>query len=157
MLKDEFERLMKLFAEGAEGKPIPLDDVFRESLSFFSKLNTQLQKGDDEEKRQALMMMTEMYTQINQHIKKIAESSGMSEEQLSSYADNPGNFSSSEWMSIQEARNKMFQAGQSLAKSVEALNEATKKKHPELSDESPTEAKKKGHVKRPKRSDWNRS
>ena len=36
-LRDEFNRLIKLFHEGAEGKkPVNLEEIFRSSLEFFS-------------------------------------------------------------------------------------------------------------------------
>ncbi|MBS0652330.1 MAG: hypothetical protein JSR39_02260 [Verrucomicrobia bacterium] len=161
MLKDEFNRLMNLFAQGAEGQAINLEEVFRQSLAFFEHLNVQLQKGSQEEKKEALMMMSEMYTQMMQETKKICEKTGMSEEQLTSYAENPSNFSPEQWSSIQEARKKMLSAGQNLAKSVSAMDPGAARKTGDSSPSAPAskegEPKKSGHVKKSKKNQWMRS
>lgn len=160
MLKDEFNRLMNLFAQGAEGQPINLEEVFRQSLAFFDHLNVQLQKGSQEEKKEALMMMSEMYTQMMQETKKICEKTGMSEEQLTSYAENPSNFSPEQWSSIQEARKKMLSAGQNLAKSVSAIDPGSRKtggSTPSAPAPKEGEPKKGGHVKKSKKNQWMRS
>lgn len=161
MLKDEFNRLMNLFAQGAEGQPINLEEVFRQSLAFFDHLNNQLQKGSQEEKKEALMMMSEMYTQMMQETKKICEKTGMSEDQLTSYAENPSNFSPEQWSSIQEARKKMLSAGQNLAKSVSAMDPGSARKTGGGSPSAPApkegEPKKSGHVKKSKKNQWMRS
>jgi hypothetical protein len=162
MLKDEFNRLMNLFAQGAEGQPINLEEVFKQSLAFFDHLNVQVQKGSQEEKKEALMMMSEMYTQMMQETKKICEKTGMSEEQLANYAENPSNFSPEQWNSIQEARQKMLSAGQNLAKSVSAIDPGARKAAgPAPSTPAPKEGggEKKGGapVKKSKKSQWMRS
>lgn len=162
MLKDEYKRLMNLFAQGAEGQPINLEEVFKQSLAFFDHLNVQLQKGSAEEKKEALMMMSEMYTQMMQETKKICEKTGMSEEQLASYSENPSNFSPEQWNAIQEARQKMLSTGQSLAKSVSAIDPGARKAAAEPAPSSP-ESKERGEkkggspVKKSKRSQWMRS
>ena len=93
MLKDEYQRLMNLFHDGAEGKPINLQDVFSQSLEFFQHLKEQIEKGGPEEKKEAMKMMGEMYQQMIAETKKITEKAGVSEEQLLAYSENPANFS----------------------------------------------------------------
>ncbi len=121
MLKDEFQRLINLFREGAEGKPIKLDEVFSQSLQFFEHLKVQIQKGTPEEKREALVMMTEMYKEMIEETKKITQQSGMTEEQLLTFAENPGNFTPEQWEAIQSSKDRVFKAGTELAKVVQGL------------------------------------
>jgi len=157
MIKDEFNHLMNLFAQGADGQPINLEEVFKQSFAFFDHLNIQLQKGSQEEKKEALMMMSEMYTQMMQETKKICEKTGMSEEQLSSYAENPNNFSPEQWASIQEARNKMLSTGKNLAQSVSSLDNTGADKPDPSSSSSIREEKEKKVSKKTKKSQWMRS
>ena len=147
---------MKLFSQGVEGQPIPVDEIFREALTFFDRLNQQLKTGDPQEQKEALAMMKEMHAKIAEQLKKIAANTGMSEEQLASFAENPGNFSTSEWMAMQQARTKMGQVGQNLAKSVKSLTEG-QGAPPAEPPKKPEGVKKKPDSKRVKRSDWNRS
>ncbi|MBI3236448.1 MAG: hypothetical protein HYZ48_01870 [Chlamydiales bacterium] len=121
MLREELKRLMDLFSEGAEGKPIHLEEVFKEAFAFFGKLNDLLKEGDQEEKKEALSMMNELYTHMTKESKRMCEKTGMTEQQLAKYAENPSNFSPQQWGAIQEAREKMTQAGTHLAKSIEEL------------------------------------
>ncbi len=118
MLKDEYERLLKLFQEGAEGKSINLGDVFGQSLTFFQQLKAQIEKGTSEEKKEAMAMMSEMYQQMMLETQKITKRSGLSEEQLVDYAENPANFTPEQWKAIQESKEKILHAGEDLAKTL---------------------------------------
>ncbi len=118
MLKDEYERLLKLFQEGAEGKSINLGDVFSQSLTFFQQLKAQIEKGSPEEKKEAMGMMSEMYQQMMLETQKITKRSGLSEDQLVDYAENPANFTPEQWKAIQESKEKILHAGEDLAKTL---------------------------------------
>jgi len=119
MLKDEFDRLLTLFNEAAEGKTVNLEEVFKECLVFFEHIKEQITTGSAEDKQVALKMMGELYHQMIIVSKQISERSGMSEEQLMAYAENPANFSPAQWNSIQASREKIAKVGQDLAKTVE--------------------------------------
>jgi hypothetical protein len=127
MLKDDFERLLKLFHEGAEGKLLDLAEVFSQSLEFFNHLKTQIENGTPEEKQEAIRMMGELYSQMMLATKQITEKSGLSEEQLLSYADDPSNFTPEQWAAIQESRQQITKAGEDIAKAVTSIS----KKPPE--------------------------
>lgn len=149
MLKDEFQRLMKLFHEGAEGKPVNLEEVFRSSLEFFEHLKGQIEKGSPEEKKEAMLMMQEMYNQMILETKHISQRSGVSEEQLVAFAENPSNFTPEQWRSIQESKEKIAHAGHELAKVIQNL---TKPPSPPSKEE-----KKPSSGKKTKKSQWMRS
>jgi hypothetical protein len=119
MLRDEFNRLMALFQEASEGKPINLEEVFKQSLHFFEQMKDQMATGTQEDKIEAMKLMTEMYTQMMAASKRIAEVSGMTEEQLAAFAENPANFTPEQWSAIQASRDQIARAGKDLAKTVE--------------------------------------
>lgn len=125
MLKDDFDHLLKLFHEGAEGKLSDLEEVFSQSLEFFNHLKTQIEKGTPEEKQEAIQMMAELYSQMMIATKQITEKSGLSEEQLLSYADNPSNFTPEQWTAIQESRQQISKAGEDLSKVVQDMSKGS--------------------------------
>jgi hypothetical protein len=116
MIKDEFEHLMSLFREGAAGKKVDLHKVFEESLAFFEHLKKELQEGTPEERKEVLQMMSTMHKEIVEESKKLLKNSGMSEEQLVTFAENPANFTPEQWEAFQESKNEIHKAGMDLAK-----------------------------------------
>jgi hypothetical protein len=108
-----------LFREASEGKPIHLEEVFKQSLHFFAQMKEQIATGSEEDKAEAMKLMSEMYTQMMAASKRISEMSGMTEEQLAAFAENPANFTAEQWSSIQASRDQIARAGQDLAKTLE--------------------------------------
>lgn len=119
MLQEEFNRLMKIFQEAAEGKQVDIEGLFKQSLQFFEHLRERMAKGTPEEKAQAVQLMTQMYQQMMAQTKAIAEKSGMTEEQLAAFARNPENFTKEQWDSFQSSKEKMEHIGEDIAKQVE--------------------------------------
>ncbi len=155
MLRDEFNRLMSLFALSSEGKTINLDELFKESVSFFEHLNYQLKNGTYDEKHEALNMMSELYTEMTAQTQRICQKTGMSEEQLATFAENPNNFTPEQWRSVQETKEKMAAAGQDLAKNAKPMLNAPKES-PSRPASSPS-SKPPTTRKKSKKSDWLRS
>ena len=114
MLRDEFDRIIELFAQSAEGKPVQLEELFGQCTQFFDQLKQVLREGSSEEKQEALKLMGEMHTKMMGEIKKVSEKTGLTEEQLMAVAENPRNFSQEQWRSIQEAKGKISEAGSDL-------------------------------------------
>ena len=121
MLKDEFKRLMELFREGASGKKIDLPKVFAESLAFFEHLKKEFETGSPEERKEVVQMMGAMHKEIMEESKKILKTSGMSEEQLLAFSENPANFDPEQWKELQESKAEIHKAGMELVKLVKKL------------------------------------
>jgi hypothetical protein len=151
MLKDEFQRLMTLFHEAAEGKTTNLEEVFKQSLQIFQHMKEQMAAGTQEDKTEAMKLMAEMYQQMNAESKRISEVSGLTEEQLVAFAENPANFTPEQWSSIQASKEQIVNAGQDLATTLERSDktpQGVEQKKPE--NKGPKD--KKG-----KKSEWMRS
>lgn len=147
MLKDEFIRVMQLFHDAAEGEKVNLEEVFQQSFQLFEHIKDQLARGTPDEKREALRMMSEMYTQMIKDSKRIAESSGMTEEQLLAFADNPSNFTPEQWNAMQASKERIRSAGEELSASLEKT---------EIEKKPPSQGKKHPE-KKTKKSEWLRS
>jgi hypothetical protein len=148
-LREECQQLSDLFRRAAEGQAIDLQQVFTESLQFFERLKVELQAEDPQQRQEAMTMLMEIYQHMMTDTKLICETSGMTEEQLISFAENPANFSKEQWESIQESRRKIFNAGQELAKTLEQLSP------PQIEPKAPS--KHQSSSKKIKKSDWMRS
>ncbi len=146
MLKDEFEQLMALFHQAAEGKPVNLEEVFQHSLRMFEEMKEQIATGSPEDKIEAMRMMSEMYKQMITASKKITEASGLSEEQLSAFAENPANFSPEQWQSIQASKEQISKAGKDLVKKLQDVNKASKDPEKKIDDKGPPKGGKSGWI-----------
>lgn len=152
MLKDEYQQLMTLFHEAAEGKALNLEEVFSRSLEFFEHLKEQIASGSAEDKKEAMRIMSEMYGQMIAESKRISERSGMTEEQLVAFAENPANFTSEQWNAIQSSKDKIAHAGIDLAKTIESTAKSGEMPF------APSQEKKAHHKdKKSKKSGWMRS
>lgn len=130
-LKEECQQLSDLFRRAAEGQSIDLQQVFAQSLQFFERLKVELKEEDPQRRQEAMAMLMEIYQHMIKDTKFICETSGMTEEQLIAFAENPTNFSPEQWTSIQESREKIFHAGEDLAKALEQLSHPQIKKNPQ--------------------------
>jgi len=151
MLKDDFKRLMDLFVQSAEGKQVDLQQVFSESLEFFEGLKDILATGSPEDKKEAITLMGEMYSKMMSEVKGICEKTGMTEEQLVSYAENPANFSSEQWNAIKSSKDQIMHVGKDLAKMLGDSNK------PETSGQPQKPENKRPKEKKSRKSEWMRS
>lgn len=155
MIREEFERLIRAFEEGASGKTIDLRDVFAQTMEFFEHLKEMLRTGNVDEKKEALKMMTELYQKMVEETKRVCERSGLSEEQLLAIAENPKNFTPDQWRLIEECKEKIVVAGENLKKTLQPMIEeggGTKPAAP-----SPEGKKGASSIRRQGKSKWMRS
>lgn len=127
-LKEECQQLSDLFRRAAEGQSIDLQQLFTQSLQFFAQLKQELQQEDLQRRQEAMVLLKEIYQHMIKDTQLICEASGMTEEQLIAFAENPSNFSPEQWTSIQESREKIFHAGEELAQTLEQLSNPQIKK-----------------------------
>lgn len=93
-----------------------------------------------------------MYAQMIAESKRISERSGMTEEQLVAFAENPANFTADQWSSIQSSKEKIVDAGHDLAKTIEGMVKGST-----AGGDHPHPDKKHPKDKKPKKSEWMRS
>jgi hypothetical protein len=163
MIKDEFNRLMKLFRQGTQGKQINLQELFSESMAFFEKLKEEFAQGTPEDRREALQMMAQMHKEVISESQKIIKNSGMSEDQLFAFADNPSNFTPEQWQEFQKSKSQIHAAGMELVESVKKMILPPEKHEHKLHSVQPIpeepegEAKKKKTKKPPGKTGWMRT
>jgi hypothetical protein len=114
-LQKDFDALMEKFQRESDKKgQINLFDLFKESLYLFEKLKDVLKNCSEEEKKQVFSMMAEMHQFMMRETRKIAEKTGMTEDQLMRFSENPDNFTSSQWKSLEVIKEKLENTAQDL-------------------------------------------
>lgn len=146
MLKDDFEKLYDMLSRSADDKSLNLSDVLKESVHFFNALKEGLILAPLEERKEMLGMMQQLYSKLQEVYKLIAQRSGMSEEDLYAYSENPSNFSADQWRLMQDTKQELFDVTRQLYSQAGKKEEAPK---------LPEKPKKK--VIKTKRSHWTKS
>ena len=149
MLQDDFDKLMEYFEQINQGKVVDLELVLQIYFKFMEDIKEAIQTSSDEDRADLFKKLMTMYTQILRESKKVTEKTGMTEEQLSSFASNPSNFSEDTWRMLQEARKKMADASKGLSDSIAYRRQASLEKKEGEGGEKPKPGKPSGE-KRPK-------
>lgn len=145
MLRDHFEKLLQVFVKGAQGKELDLTTLLKETTAFFEEAQKELKSASPEEQKVIFAMMDEMYKKLQEESDRISEKTGMTEEQLMAFSENPRNYTPDQWREIQNTKKKMMQMGRVVGKILKPDEEEDK------------EELKKKVVRKLKRSDWKKS
>ncbi len=115
-MKEEFKRLLDLFSLSQEGKLASVDEVLKESVVFFDKLKDVFKTGSEDEKKEMLHVMNQMYSKLLTESQTLVKKSGMTDEQLEQFCDNPQNFTKEQWQMMEEARRQMLNSGREISR-----------------------------------------
>jgi len=114
-IRKDFNNLMQKFQrESAKNGRVDLMELFKDAIRIFDKLKDALKDCSEEEKKELFQVMGEMHQFLQSETKKIAEKSGMNEEQLLRYSENPDNFSPSQWKAMEVVKIKLNETGKEL-------------------------------------------
>jgi hypothetical protein len=153
-MKEEFDRLMKVFAERQEGKHIDLNEMLRQAVSFFNELKEAfLNAKTEQEKKEIMGMVNQMYAVLITQSKQIVQSSGMSNEEIAAYVQNPNNFTPDQWKLMESTREQIQSSSKEIAQYLRQ-NES------EGTPQTPSSPKKEGERKKPSvpsRDQWMKS
>lgn len=131
-IREDFVKLMERFEKESnkQGGKIDLLELFKESLRLFEKLKDILGSCSEEEKKEVFAVMAEMHQFLLKESKKIAERSGMSEDQLLRFSENPDNFTPNQWKALEVIKVKLNDTAKDLTKIIrkETTKEVTEKK-----------------------------
>jgi len=117
-MADEFERIMQFFDLSPEEKEERLQEVFEDSVEYFERFKHIMTTGTPEEKKKAVERVMVMKKRIEEETKRICDKTGMSEEQLAQFSNDPKNFSSGQWEAIESAKKKLEKGVGEIKKSV---------------------------------------
>lgn len=151
MIEKEYERLMELVEKSATLE-VSMEEVLKESVGFFEMLRLEFPKAEYEKRQEMLQMMSSLHAKLQEVSKKSAEASGMSEEELQAYAEDPGNFSPDQWHLVQETRKKLYDSARKFSATME------EKKRKSGDPDQPSRRRTiKSKTRRARRNDWTKS
>ncbi len=119
-MADEFKRIMAFFNLSPEEKEGHLQEVFEESFAYFERFKHLIETGTLEEKKEAVERALALKKKIEEETKQILEKTGMSEEELVQFSENPQNFSESQWKVIENAKQELQEVVEGIGQALKA-------------------------------------
>lgn len=152
MIKKEYERLLGVLEQTSAKQGLSLEEILREAVVFFEALRKEFPSASKEEKDEMIQMMTHIHGRLQDIASVTAKASGMTEEELNVFAENPSNFSPEQWQLIQKSRRELYDT----ARQFSAAVDNKKIQHPE---DKALAKKKSAHppIRRARRQDWTKS
>ena len=131
-MENEFDKIMEFFNLPPEEKDNRLQEVFEDALAYFERFRSVMIHGSPEEKKEALEKVMQLKTKIEEETKRVCEKTGLTPDQLMAYSNDPKNFSSEQWKTIQETKKKLSDSIDSLkgVKKPSKLNSDQDEKEP---------------------------
>lgn len=153
MIKEEYQRLLDLIESSTDmEKKISLEEILKEAVTFFEVLRKEFPIASKEQREEMIQMMTHLHTRLHEISKETAEASGMSEDELAAFADNPSNFSPEQWQVVQKTRRELYDSARKFSSSLE--KEKREKKPSEKERVKPKSKPIRSRTRRPRRKDW---
>ena len=145
-MADEFNKILEFFKLSLKEREAKFLDVFEDAVEYFERFRHIMKSGNPEEKKKALEEMLVMKKTLEEETQRVAQKTGLSEEQLAQLANDPKNFSSEQWEAIQNTQNKLKSGIIDIKKAMapESLKE----------DHSKSDSTKKVKKRRKKPKDW---
>mgnify|MGYP001410560270 CR=1 FL=1 len=128
-MDDEFEKILRFFDLKDSEKQEHLKEIYTDAFEFFNRFKHIMQNGTRDEKKEAVKKLNYLKSRIEKETEQVAEKTGLTKEQLSEYANNPGNFDPEMWNFIQKEREKLETNSKKLdSKKVKTPKKRSKKK-----------------------------
>lgn len=121
-IKKDIESLMNKLEKSVDsnGNQI-LPGVFREVMNLFEVLKENLPKMNAVERQEVFQNMHNLHQFLQGQIQKLSVRSGLSEEQLLRFSENPDNFSGEQWSLLTEVKEKMQLQSNELKEVMKAI------------------------------------
>lgn len=97
-----------------------------------------------------IQMMTHLHARLQEVSKETAEASGMTEEELSSFAENPSNFTPEQWQEVQSSRRQLYDSARKFSSTINKEGEKAEGAEGKAPKKKPIRSK----ARRTKRKDW---
>jgi isopenicillin N synthase-like dioxygenase len=145
---EEFEQLVAFFSLPQEEKMKRFSEVLQHTVSFFKAFRETMEKGTPDEKADMLRKAIDLQNVMKEETQGLAETVGLSENDLKDFALNAANFTPEQWEEMQRARGE-------LDKQVDAISETLSQAEESLP--KPPSQKPKPKRQPPSRDNWMKS
>jgi hypothetical protein len=117
-MKDEFDKIMDLFALSAEQKENHLDEIFHLSIAFIEKYKDMKDTGSKEEQEdisKKLLLLREKISEENARSETILH---LSKEEIKQLSSNKDNFTPEQWDLLQKTKQSIISQRKSKGKLI---------------------------------------
>ncbi len=152
MFKDEYTRLLQMVEDCIDVEKVNLEDILKEAVVFFETLRQEFPKASKDEREEMVQMMNHLHIKLQEVSKKTAERAGMSEEDISAYAENPSNFTQEQWEAVQSSKRQLYDSARKFSSAIEQ-----RRREQGFEGEEPKKKPIKSRTRRSKRTDWKKS
>ena len=97
---------------------VNLPALVQETVTLFSDIKTILASAGEEEKKEVTGMVREIHDFLSTETKRLASKIGMNEKQLLQYAENPSNFSHTQWNALETIRSMLGSQAKELRQEI---------------------------------------
>lgn len=119
MIKLEYEKLLSMIESSTDYGKVSLEEILKEAVTFFEVLRKEFPGASKEQREEMIQMMTHLHTRLHEVSVETAKSAGMTEEELSVFAENPANFSPEQWQMVQETRRALYDSARKFSDVLE--------------------------------------
>lgn len=136
-ITQEIEHVMSDLQKSVDANGnVNLAVLLTEVVDLFHHLKSALPKTNPQERSEIIGKMTELHTFLNKETKRLANQTGLSEEQMLRFAENPNNFTKDQWTLLEKVKTVMGAEAEEIKKvmkqftpaSLEEVKEIGKKK-----------------------------
>lgn len=155
MIKEEYKKLLALLEASKDAKNFNLEELLKEAVRFFEQLRSSFPTAPKEQRQEMVEMMSTLHGKIQEISKTVTEASGMTEEELYAYSENPSNFTPEQWRLVQDTRKDLYDSARKLSQAINEQRKAQAGPGSETPIAHPRPIR--GPTKRAKRSEWKKT
>jgi hypothetical protein len=113
-IREDYRKILEFIKRAEKNQPIDLKEMLKTNLHLFLSMKDTFEKGSEEEKKEALYILSEVFTLFMNESKKMKEKNGASDADIMAVGENPNFFTPEQWKIIQEAKEDMNKMGMTL-------------------------------------------
>ena len=121
-ISDDVQALMNKLEKSVDaggGPTIP--HLLAEVLQLFDYLKNILPSTSATERQEIFLNMAQLHAFLQTQMQRLCSTTGLSEEQLLRFSENPDNFSKEQWALLDEVKSKMSQQSKEVKDIMKAL------------------------------------
>ena len=112
-------------ADANKGKAPDMKAAFEEVLEILQTTQPQEVGPEGVDMDEVIERLEDALSKLNEHMEKVYENTGMTKEELETYANDPKNFSSDEWSLLNKIRTELNEFQEQTERTLHEIEEGT--------------------------------
>ncbi len=113
-IKEQYQKLLEFVRMAENNQSVDLKEMLNTNLRLFFSMKEVFESGSEEEKKEALYILSQAFQLFASEAKKNQVKTGLSEQEMLQVGENPNFFTPEQWKLIQEAQKEIETMGSSL-------------------------------------------